>query len=553
MAKAKIFQTNKDTLTGFFAQISLSEIRQACGGTIYERGKEYYESGCIREVTLETPQKLVAEVSGSDEYTVEIECKKPHITARCDCPYDYGIICKHIAAVLIHGQKQKDQLVPLHDEAPSEKTVSKQDLQKLSKQELIDLLLKQQSAKSPALPVIDDTQAEKLFQMIQKAVYGLFDDDRVMYEPDKFEKRLMQQLNKLRPAWHSNQADAIADFLLEFMQKVDAAFEEGYLYSENYYEGDDYFESDDFNDYVIDFAKTLPQETKFYFVKQVRKCIGEMSYSTFHDIDERFSEFFGTDDLPTLKEEFLQTLKKDKDTEVGKHYQTLLPVFSEQEKEFVLKKGYKQGSFLAMELFDFYTKQNQPAEALKYLHKYLKHHTDRDYMHPHYVNETVLKTYFEAAHSLDQPIYDVAEAAVASHLVNAEFFKTVAGYLPDRQDDLEKVFKKKNREEFFRYLSKQNRLPECLKMIRKEDVEEKTAFKFFAKHKKTVRDEAEAYFLHRIDGNLTKSDSTCYRNVVDTLLELKEIAPEATAEALRIIRLQYKRRISLMGMLNEHF
>ena len=125
--------------------------------------------------------------------------------------------------------------------------------------------------------------------------------------------------------------------------------------------------------------------------------------------------------------------------------------------------------------------------------------------------------------------------------------------MPDRQQELEKVFKKKNRDEFFRYLSKQNRLAECLKMIQKKDVEEKTAFKFFAKHKKTVREEAEVYFLHRIDQNLTKSDSTCYKNVVDTLLELKEIAPEAAAEALRIIRLQYKRRISLMGMLNQHF
>ena len=110
MAKAKIFQTNQDTLSGFFKKLSLSEVRQACGTTIYDRGKDYYESGSISEIHLANPQKLTAEVLGTEEYTVEIECKKPNILSRCSCPYDYGDICKHIVAVLIHAQKHHDEL-----------------------------------------------------------------------------------------------------------------------------------------------------------------------------------------------------------------------------------------------------------------------------------------------------------------------------------------------------------------------------------------------------------------------------------------------------------
>ncbi len=550
MAKAKIFPTNQDTLSGFFKKLSLSEVRQACGTTIYNRGKDYYESGSISDIHLANPQKLTAEVIGTEEYTVEIECKKPAILARCSCPYDYGDICKHITAVLIHAQKN-------HDELPQSQSfdiqpIGREKLEDLSKEELINLLLKQQAAGSTVIPVVDGAQAEKLFAAAETAIENTFKDERIMYEPDKFEKRIMQHFNRIRPLWHGSQSENIADLLLHFMKKVDDAFNEGYLYTEDYH-GDDYFESDDFNDYVIDFAKTLAQETKFYFVKQVEKALGEMDYGTFDDIKTRFDEFFGKDDLPVLKEAFLNDLRNDKNTDAERLYTTLLPVFSMGEREFVLKKTYKQSFFLAMELFDFYQQRQQSVDALKYLRKYLEKHTQDERFNPHFVKENLLKTYFSLAYQLTQPLHEMAQTAVASKLVDAIFFETLLSYLPEKREGLEKLFKKSNVEEFLGYLNRQKRFPEVIRMIHKKSVSEKLAFDFFSERKKDVPDEAEAYFLERIDQNLDKPASVHYNAVVETLLQLKEFKPETAAQILIMVRTQYKRRISLMGMLNKHF
>ena len=550
MAKAKIFQTNQDTLSGFFKKLSLFEVRQACGTTIYDRGKDYYESGSISEIHLANPQKLTAEVLGTEEYTVEIECKKPNILSRCSCPYDYGDICKHIVAVLIHAQKH-------HDELPQSQSldiqpVDREKLEGLSKQELINLLLKQQATGSPVMVVADGAQAEKLFAAAETALENTFNDERVMYEPDKFEKRIMQHFNRIRPLWHGSQSEKIAGLLLHFMKKVDGAFDEGYLYINDYH-GDDYFESDDFNDYVIDFTKTLPQETKLYFVKQVEKALCEMDYGTFEDIRTRFDEFFGKDDLPVLKEAFLNDLRHGKNTDAERLYTTLSPVFSTGEREFVLKKTYRQSSFLAMELFDFYRQRKQSADALKCLRKYLKKYTQDERFNAHFVNGNLLKTYFDLAHELVQPLHGMAQIALASKLVDAIFFKTLLSYLPGKREEMEKLFKKSDAEEFFGYLDCQKRFPEVIKMVHKKSVPEKLAFAFFSQRKKEVADEAEAYFLERIDQNLVQPASVYYNAVVETLLQLKEFKPETAAQILVMLRTQYKRRISLMEMLSKHF
>ncbi len=552
MPKAKIFHTYDDTLAAFFGKISLTEVKQVCGSTIYERGQEYYDSASVSDIGLESPQKLVAEVVGSEDYTVKIECKRPSVFARCDCPYDYGDVCKHIAAVLIYAKKNTEELF---SEPIVGATVvsSETDLEKLSKKELIQLLIKQQGT-VPIQPQLTDSQAEKVFEAATQSIFGLFAQDEIMYEPHKFEKRVMQHLNKLRVAWQSTQADAIADFLLEFMRKVDAAFEEGYLYTYDYQGGDDYFESDDFNTYVIDFTKTLPQETKFYFVNQLKKCVSGMSYSTFGDIVERFSEFFTKSDLPSLKAEFLENLQKDKDSvDIEEHYHTLLPVLSAEEQEFVLKKGYKRSPTLVMEFHTFHTKQNNPAAAFKYLHKYLNKHTHSHRFDQYFVSEHLLKTYFETARSLSQPLTEVAHTAVRSGMVNADFFEEILRYLPDQQASLEADFQKHAVEDYFAYLSQQERLPECQKLIRKKHVAEETAFRFFVRHKKAIPDEAESYFLQRIDANLTQPTSACYKIIVETLQPLQETAPQAAHQTLQILRTQYKRRTSLMEMLNKHF
>ena len=68
---------------------------------IVARGYDYYKNDCV--ISVEEPEKNVymAEVEGSELYTVEVELDDQEEIAdsQCDCPYDWGEYCKHQAAV----------------------------------------------------------------------------------------------------------------------------------------------------------------------------------------------------------------------------------------------------------------------------------------------------------------------------------------------------------------------------------------------------------------------------------------------------------------------
>jgi tetratricopeptide (TPR) repeat protein len=77
---------------------------------IYERGEEYYEEDTIENVEHHYPDTWTAEVVGSDVYSVEIKLNGDEIVSwYCDCPYDYGDMCKHVVAVLLYIKKHRDE------------------------------------------------------------------------------------------------------------------------------------------------------------------------------------------------------------------------------------------------------------------------------------------------------------------------------------------------------------------------------------------------------------------------------------------------------------
>jgi hypothetical protein len=64
------------------------------------------------------PDTWTAEVEGSDLYTVEIKLNNGEIVSwECDCPYDYGDICKHVVAVLLYIRDNK-KCHPVNIEIP---------------------------------------------------------------------------------------------------------------------------------------------------------------------------------------------------------------------------------------------------------------------------------------------------------------------------------------------------------------------------------------------------------------------------------------------------
>ena len=68
---------------------------------IVERGYDYYTTGAVEDLAEDEPGYWTAVVIGSEEYAVSVEFKNKHIiTWECDCPYEYGMMCKHVVATL---------------------------------------------------------------------------------------------------------------------------------------------------------------------------------------------------------------------------------------------------------------------------------------------------------------------------------------------------------------------------------------------------------------------------------------------------------------------
>ncbi|WP_291530452.1 SWIM zinc finger family protein [Bacteroides sp. UBA939] len=81
----------------------LNDFHKQISHKIYERGEEYYEYGSVDNVEHDYPDTWTAEVEGSDVYSVEIKLNGDEIVSwDCDCPYDYGDMCKHVVAVLLY-------------------------------------------------------------------------------------------------------------------------------------------------------------------------------------------------------------------------------------------------------------------------------------------------------------------------------------------------------------------------------------------------------------------------------------------------------------------
>ncbi|GMO56299.1 MAG: hypothetical protein Ta2A_01410 [Treponemataceae bacterium] len=89
--------------------MNLENFESCVDAKILQRGLEYYNSGQVEALEYDGAV-WTAEVSGSDEYHVRVTLSDPEgadtgdsdtniIESDCDCPYDFGAICKHQVAV----------------------------------------------------------------------------------------------------------------------------------------------------------------------------------------------------------------------------------------------------------------------------------------------------------------------------------------------------------------------------------------------------------------------------------------------------------------------
>ena len=84
-------------------RIPLNEFEQIIDETILKRGLSYFKNGYVTDFIEISSGEYEANVSGSEEYTVRLEVKNNEITEHyCDCPYDFGPVCKHIVASIFY-------------------------------------------------------------------------------------------------------------------------------------------------------------------------------------------------------------------------------------------------------------------------------------------------------------------------------------------------------------------------------------------------------------------------------------------------------------------
>lgn len=92
--------------------MTLQDFENQIDSVILKRGKEYFNNDSVEFLEEVKKGYWTANVSGTEEYTIEIQLGSNDSIKKCfcDCPYDYGDICKHIVAVLcaISGEKDID-------------------------------------------------------------------------------------------------------------------------------------------------------------------------------------------------------------------------------------------------------------------------------------------------------------------------------------------------------------------------------------------------------------------------------------------------------------
>jgi len=80
--------------------LTLDNFEQSVESKIVERGLNYFKGGDVARLEKVADGEFSALVLGSDRYEVFVKLDGKTISEHeCDCPYDYGDVCKHKVAV----------------------------------------------------------------------------------------------------------------------------------------------------------------------------------------------------------------------------------------------------------------------------------------------------------------------------------------------------------------------------------------------------------------------------------------------------------------------
>jgi len=105
-------------------QIPLNEFEQYINETILARGLSYFRNGRVKDPDELRSGEYEFIVEGTEDYSVNIRVQNRTITEYvCNCPYDMGPVCKHVAAAIFF--LQEDELELSKSVKKTKKTASK--------------------------------------------------------------------------------------------------------------------------------------------------------------------------------------------------------------------------------------------------------------------------------------------------------------------------------------------------------------------------------------------------------------------------------------------
>ncbi|WP_299262486.1 SWIM zinc finger family protein [uncultured Porphyromonas sp.] len=125
-------------------EIPLSHFEEYIDEPILKRGLSYFKNGFVHKPAEIRPGDYEAVVEGSEEYTVKLSIRNRVITEySCDCPYEMGPVCKHVAAVIFYLEQEELGLTQNTKKASSKKakaSSSKPSKRKTLAQQVDELL-----------------------------------------------------------------------------------------------------------------------------------------------------------------------------------------------------------------------------------------------------------------------------------------------------------------------------------------------------------------------------------------------------------------------------
>jgi hypothetical protein len=211
-------------------RFDLDTVRALAGGKVFVRGEDYYRDGSVEILTL-SPERVVAQVAGTEDYRTVLTGRGTEIDGECSCPAfeDWGF-CKHMVATALAANAAGDGA---EAEAAGALSRMRQYLKSKSVDGLVDMILelaerdrelfRKLDVESTVVRADDKTLEARLRKAIDAATRtGTYVDYR---EAPRWRSGVDTVLNAVADVASGPRANIALELIEHAIECIEAAFE----------------------------------------------------------------------------------------------------------------------------------------------------------------------------------------------------------------------------------------------------------------------------------------------------------------------------------------